>query len=238
MKYFVPCILLAALLVGGNLSAQNSKKQPAATETPKTVDPAVHYRKVFVQAVTFNDLSVATDAIYNLLSLGEAHAHYLDTLALIYFQRAAWPQVANVTTTILKKTPEAEGPLELRAVAFQTMGMAKESLEDYEKLYGITKNAYHLYEIAALQFAMRRFGECDQSLGRLMNDPSVKDKVIQLNTGKQAQEVPLLAACSNMIGVLLLEQGKKEEAKLAFEAALKQFPDFVLAKNNLEETKK
>lgn len=243
MKALFQFVLVLTLACTGTAFAQKGKKTepasaPATSQKPYQAQ-AKHYRDVYEQALRFGDMGIATQSVYDLMALDPEFGHYIDTLALLYFQRGAWAQTAAVADKILSTSPNAEGPLELRAVAYHTMGLLKESLTDYERLYGISKNTYHLYEIAALQYTLRRFGECDQTLGRLLNDPGLKDKEIQLSAGQQqTQTVPLVAACNNMVGVLLMEQGKKAEAKLAFQEALKMFPDFVLAKNNLTELSK
>lgn len=230
-------LLLVAVTLGFSQKGKKPADQPAATNSGKAAGPDLHkhYDKMFHQSLEFGDMAVATEAIYGLMSLHPDSTSLLDTLAALYFQRAAWPQVILVSTEILAKNPANQGALELRAVANQSMGRAKEALEDYEQLYGKTRNPYHLYEITALQFAMKRFGECEMSIQRLINDPDIKDKPIDITMQDgRSQEVPLLAAAYNLSGVMSLEQGKKDSAKTAFEAALKAYPEFVLAKNNLD----
>lgn len=243
MKYVsIPRILVVILLICsfGNAIAQKGKKGSDPTPTAETGKPSgssldKSYKAIYADAMKFGDYAVATNAVYGLLSLHPDSTSLLDTLAAIYFQRGAWPQVVLVTTDILGKNDANQGALELRAVANQSLGRAKESLDDYEKLYGQNSNPYHLYEIAALQFAMKRFGECEGSVQRLLADQTIKDKtiVISLQDGR-SQDVPLAAASMNLLGVMNLEQGKKENAKMAFESALKVFPEFILAKNNLD----
>ncbi|MFN8395451.1 MAG: hypothetical protein U0176_12475 [Bacteroidia bacterium] len=233
----ITLLLLVTATLGFSQKGKKPSEQPTASNSGKSecLDMHKHYDRMFHQSLEFGDMAVATEAIYGLLSLHPDSTALLDTLAALYFQRAAWPQVILVSTEILAKNPTNQGALELRAVANQSMGRAKEALEDYEQLYGKTRNPYHLYEITALQFAMKRFGECEASVQRLINDPEIKDKQIDITMQDgRAQEVPLLAAALNLSGVMSLEQGKKDSAKAAFEAALKAYPEFVLAKNNLD----
>jgi tetratricopeptide (TPR) repeat protein len=203
--------------------SQKGKEKGATTEPAKVTTEAAKpqsgaesiqtYRKIYDTALNYNDF----------------------TLAALYFQRGAWPQVVLLTTELLTGNPSNIGALELRAVANQSLGRAKESLEDYESLYKQNKNPYHLYEIASLQLAMKRFGECEQSVRQLLSDMSIKDKEIAITVQDgRSQQVPLAAAAMNMNGVLDLEQGKKDSAKGHFENAIKVFPEFLLAKNNLD----
>lgn len=244
MKLTAMYTCLIGLLLFGMAShgyaQKGKKKEPTDAPTVAPVkqsnaDGLRMYDAMFHNALRFGDIAVATNAVYGILSLKPDSTALMDTLAALYFQRAAWPQVVLVSTHILSMNPANEGALELRAIANQSLGRAKESLEDYEGLYRKTQNPYHLYEIATLQFAMKRFGECESSAQRLVTDQEVKEKTIgiTMQTG-EAQEVPLRAAALNLIGVINMEQGKKDTAKTAFEAALKVFPEFVLAKNNLD----
>lgn len=250
MRYFqsmkntviVLAIAFSALgSLGGDLHAQKTKAKPEPTPSPAAAPQfgTAHFKSVFDRAIRYNDLAVASEAVYQMLSISPANEIYLDTLAVLYFQRSAWPQTILVCNDILAKTPGKAGALELRAIAHQSVGMIKESLADFETLYPISKSPYHLYEVAAMQYTMRRFGECDVTLGKLLKDPDIKDKKIEINASQnERQSVPLAAACHNMAGVMLMEQGRKPDAAAAFKQALELYPDFVLAKNNLKEAEK
>ncbi len=236
--------MFLALLIAGMFTTASAQKgkggaAPAKTEdTPKQAggyDPIKSYQQIFHSALTYNDFAVATDAMYHLIALQPEQTALKDTLAALYFQRGAWPQVVIVTTEILDAHPDNQSALELRAVANQSIGRAKESLADYETMYKSSKNPYHMYEIAALQFTMKRFGECEISINQLLGDESIKEKTIAISVEDgRSQDVPLAAAAMNLHGVLELEQGKKESAKTNFQTALKIYPEFILAKNNMD----
>ncbi len=240
-------VLLASLALGflnSSVVAQKSKGKNTPVETTPAFEVAKSgtdagsfkiYHQIYESAILYNDFAVATDAMYHMIALEPNNAALKDTLAALYFQRGAWPQVVLVTSEVLAVNAENQGALELRAVANQSIGRAKESLEDYEGLYKRTKSPYHLYEIAALQFSMKRFGECELSIRQLLASEEIKDKtiVISVQDGR-SQDVPLPAAVMNLNGVLDLEQGKKATAKAFFENAIKIYPEFILAKNNLD----
>ncbi len=222
--------------------AQKSKKKGSAAapaKASKSFDRMQHYRQIYASAVKYNDFAVATQALYEMIAISPNSKGLKDTLSQVYFQRAAWPQVVLLTMEILEDDPNNDGALELQAIANQSLGRIKESLASYEKLYQSTQSPFHLYEIAALQYSMRRFGECEQSIKKLASDPATQDKkiTISMQTG-ESQEVPISAAVMNLQGVVDLDQGNKEDAKIAFESAIKLFPEFQLAKNNLAEVMK
>lgn len=243
-KLFATLLVVLALPLASPtaLFAQKTKGKAAieepVKETPKA-DPKAElmqrYQSIYQAALGYNDFAVATDAMYHMIALSPDKAELKDTLAALYFQRAAWPQVILITSEILEKNTQNQAALELRAVANQSFGRAKEALEDYEDLYKLTGNPYHLYEIAALQFTMKRYGECDMSVRTLLADPGIADKKIAIGSADgSSQDISMAAAVNNLHGVMDLEQGKKDSAKAYFETALKISPEFILAKNNLE----
>lgn len=237
-------ILFSLILVSLTFSVQaqknkNSKKEPVAKPASSDSDAQFQlYRSIYEQGLRYNDLNTSTQALHAMIALRPEEKTLLDSLAMVYFQRGAWSQCAIVSTDALKNEPNKPSMLELRAISYQSLGMPKESLADFETLYPLTQNPYHLYEIAGLQYSIRRYGECEASLIKLLGDESIKDKKLPLGTGKQRQDVPMIAACLNMRGVLDLEQGKKESALTYLEAAIKIMPDFALANNNLAAAKK
>jgi tetratricopeptide (TPR) repeat protein len=238
----VNLLVLCAIASTGQAFAQKGKSKTSEPQTvvaevaksDPTADAMQHYRQIYDAAIGYNDFAVATDAMYHMIALRPTDAALKDTLAGLYFQRGAWPQVVLVTTDILLANATNQAALELRAVANQSIGRAKEALADYEQLYKLAQNPYHLYEIAALQFSMKRLGECELTVRQLLADGSLKDKTIAITVQDgRSQEVPLHAAALNLNGVLDLEQGKKDSAKVHFENALKVYPDFILASDNL-----
>src|SRR5690606_37866784 len=94
----------------------------------------------------------------------------------------------------------------------------------------------HLYQVAVLQFQIQRYGECQASIQRLVNDPRAEQEKVLININQNTrQEVPLKAAALNVLGVMHLDQNDKEKAKQAFSQSLQVYPDFLLPKGNLEQ---
>ena len=197
-----------------------------------------HYKKVFQQSLAYNDLSVATEAVHGILASDPEATNWLDTLATLYFQRGAFPQCLLTSNDILKDNPENTNALEMRAISKENLGLLKEALADYEVLYGKTKNIYHLYQISTIQFGLRRFGECEQTVNAMLADERGKEETILITIDRGQQRVPFYAACHNLLGVLQLDMGKKDVAKKHFETALQIYPEFALAKANMEAMNK
>jgi tetratricopeptide (TPR) repeat protein len=118
-------------------------------------------------------------------------------------------------------------------------GDTKASLDWYEKLCPLAPEPYNYYQLATRQFLLERIGECKTSLAKVVAD-SVKarqEKVALEITAGNSENVPVLAAAYNMLGALAFRDKKTAEAKRFYELAVKEFPDFVIARQNLEGLK-
>lgn len=248
-------IFLSLLCIGVFMSSQafaqkkkKGKEEPPTYQTTEKVEEPQasatdteydRQKGIFKSALAYSDLDVATYALYNMLALKPEGKEYRDTLAFVYFQRGAYPQALLLGREILEANDQNNEMLELVAISEQSLGLVKESLASYEKLFARSNNVYHLYEIAALQYGLKRFGECEQTLNRVLGDEKAGEVTVSLNIDQQQrQEVPIAAAAYNMMGVMYTEMGKKNEALEAYKKAIGVSPDFVLAQKNIEVLEK
>ncbi len=196
-----------------------------------------HKKEVYRQAMQNGDYEVATQAIYDILATQPSEDEWRDSLALLYAQQKAYPQALKISEQQIAKNPTDTLMLKVQALSYKSMGNPKKSLEAYEKLYPLTQNVYHLYEIATIQYSMTRLQECLVTAKSLHAHEGLGEARINLNFNQQNQVVPLKAAVYNIQGVVAKDLDKQAEAKAFFEQALKVAPDFALAKGNLEEMK-
>jgi tetratricopeptide (TPR) repeat protein len=190
--------------------------------------------KVYAMALKYYDLPVATTALYNAMALKPDRKDLRDSLALIYFEGERYGQAYTLGEEILKENPKRNDILEMVAVSKQSLGLVKEALADYETLYAADKQLFYLYQMATLQYQLKRFGECVASLDQIVgNDASAKQSVNIRNGNNTSQSVPMKAAALNVKGIVALELNQEANARGFFKQALDIFPDFVLAKNNL-----
>lgn len=232
--------LFIALCCIGSFVFGQAKKPVTAITQPAVLerDTVPMEVKMYKNAMLFGDYEVARNAVFALLTQFPNRIDYLDTLARIYFSTGAYSQALLASKIYLERDPQSVQMMELSAICEGAINNNKESLDMYEKLYAKTKSIYHAYQIAVLQYSLKRFGECETTVATVINDPQASKEKININIDQQkSQEVPLIAAAFNLRGVLLKELSKPDLAKQDFEAALKLAPDFALAKNNLEAMK-
>lgn len=230
-------ILSLVLAVSGFLFAQKKTTPSTSSCNDLPKDKLFeHYHAVYNQAVKYNDLVVAREAIFNMLILKPERTGLKDTLTYIYYNSNNYVQVILTGKEILESAPDKAEIIELVAVSQQNLGLLKEALESFEKLFSISKDTYHQYNIASLQYMLKRYGECSESLNAILGSADTSG-VVTISDGKSdSQQVPIKAAAFNMRGVIALEINQPDVAKQNFEKALQLFPEFVLAKNNLEKT--
>lgn len=232
MKYLSSVLLL--LISFGLLPAQKTKTQE--TSPVVTTDPARIHKDVYHRALATGDINTAVTAVQYIVASGPECRNWRDTLAILFFQRGSYESAVLQTRELLAENPQSQAMLEISAVSKQSLGLAKEALDDYEKLYGLSKSWYHLYEIGSLQLALKRHGECGLTAQRIAESPEAAELEIAIRIQQGEQSVPLNAAAWNMLGVVMTETGKMEEAKAFYKKALEIKSDFALAKFNLEET--
>ena len=190
--------------------------------------------KVYSMALKYYDLPTATTALYNAMVLKPERKDLRDSLALIYFAGERYGQAYTLGEEILKENPKRNDMLEMVAVSKQSLGLIKEAEADYETLYAADKQLFYLYQMATLQYQLKRFGECVASLDQIVsNDASAKQNVNIRNSNNTSQSVPMKAAALNVKGIVALELNQEANARKFFGDALQIFPDFALAKGNL-----
>lgn len=190
--------------------------------------------RVYKGALKNYDLQAATIALYNMVALKPERTDLNDSLALLYFAGERYAQAYLIGEEIVKKDPNRKDMLELVAVSKQNLGLIKEALADYEKLYAIEKSLYYLYQQATLQYQLKRFGECVASLDRIISDPQSAQQKVNILVQGGSQDVPMKAAALNVKGICAMEMNQEEAAKDNFTKALEVSPEFVLAKGNLD----
>ena len=226
-------VLVFSIIVSGAFAQKSQKKSESDGEVKSSIVSS-ELQAVYDLAVELGDYDVAKATLIEIIANNPEKKNYLDSLARIYYAMGAYPQALVVAEKYMKTEAATEDMLEIKAASQRSMNMLKESLLSYETLYSKSKNLYHAYQVAVLQYNLKRLGECIGTIGAIEKDPGAAEAQITINYGQgQGQQVPMLAALENLKGVINLDLNQKEQAKVNFEAALKLYPEFELAKNNL-----
>lgn len=230
--------LIALLILAG--IQMNHLTQAQEQDSISFIDIDVQKNMAIYQLATqFNDPAVARMALYNVLFFSNNQSAVLDSLALMYYNLNQMPSVALVTTENLKINPDNQVALELGAIALNQLGAKDRSLENYEKLFLKNNDSRTLYQVAYMQYEMKRFTESSTSLEILLKRTDIDElKMTFSKLDKTQQEVSMRAAAFNLKGLLAQENGEIQKAKEQFLEALKLAPGFEVAQANLSKAGK
>ncbi len=239
-RSFIIPIIGAIILFAFNANAQKKGKEmdPAAVKPTSVAAPKPSNElevKIYETALKYGDIEVARNAIYALLVKHPDSLSYLDTLARLYFSNGNYVQCALTSKDYLTRDSANLFVREMLAISLSSLNKNKESLEQYEILYANTHSVFHAYQIAILQYVLKRFGECETTCAIILSDPKAGEQKVSISADeKNNQQVPIKAAAYNIRGVMYKELNRPDDAINSFREAVKIFPDFALAKANIE----
>ena len=166
--------------------------------------------------------------------LNDPENHILqDSLALMYVRTGNTTACVNWCDECLKTRPTSVYLLNLSATMLESNGRHKDALGRYERLYSQTNSHFYRYKVSTLQFLLGRHGECLANIEAMLQDESVAREIVQVNWQDSGSEVPMRAALLNLRGNLELALNQSGKARKSFRQALKEAPDFQLARNNI-----
>lgn len=221
MKKF---IIIALLFIGvGEAYAQEQR------------DITQHYSQIYQRGLRYNDINVAKNALYNLVSLYPNNDSLLYSLSVIYFQSNQYASAALTSRDVLSLNPNHIGAMEISAISFENIGAQEKAIEAYEDLYLETDEYQALYKMAFLQYEAGKLEQALTNADILLNRKESADLTVTFTgADNQPKEYPIKAAIFNLKGLIAKAQDKTEEAKQFFNQALEIAPEFTMAKENLE----
>jgi len=190
--------------------------------------------RVYKNALKYYDIQAATVALYNMIALKPERTDLNDSLTYLYFAGERYGQSYILGEEILKANPNRLDVLQVVAVSKQNLGLVKEALADFERLYAAQKDLFYLYQMATLQYQLKRYGECVASLDMIIADPKSSEEKVSISIQNGSQDVPMRAAALNVKGICAMELNQPEAAKDNFSKAIEAFPQFALARSNIE----
>lgn len=223
---------LAVLLLLGSFSlpVQGQNKEIQNTQLYKL------YQMKYIFARKYNDDVVAKDAMFSMIAMDPSDDSLKLQLSYYYFESGQFASSLFSSGDILGRNPENLDALRINAMSYERMGVKDKAIESYESLYLKTSDIAVLYQVAVLQFDLKRFTECITNLDIIIKDPQAGALKLKFaKSDSEQQDIPMNAAAYNVKGMVYKQQGNIEEAKKNFQKALEIQPDFALVLQNLEE---
>jgi len=225
MKIIILSISLLVLFTG--LGQKKSK-----TPVDNTKSAVSQYEDMYKTALRLQDGSTAIVAAFNIIAIQGAESVYKDSLAYLYFSSNNALSCHLLCKELLIAKPANQDFLEMNAVCLKSLGRIKESIEAYEALFALSNKRMHAYELATLQFSLKRSSEAFLTAqNALLNTESTEDKVY-FEFNDSMQYVPIDGAFYNLLGLISYDMKSEENALSFFKKALEVFPEFYLAEQN------
>lgn len=190
------------------------------------------YEALYKQAKKSDDAVTAIVALNGLVAEGQSL--YSDTLAALYLNANMPQQCLNVVKPLLAEK-ETKKRLELAAFANKGIGDAIVAIDYFQKRIGLGVKKEHLYELAYLQFRLKRQAELEQTLTIFASQPAdTLNTEVYLDAGELSQIVPVDVGMQHLTALLYVDRKQNEEAIAIYAALVEKYPNFKLAQQNLK----
>jgi tetratricopeptide (TPR) repeat protein len=233
MKHSALLLLFCATLF---IACDKSPSAGTTVVTGKGGDDTELYRRLFDRSMTMKDYPTAIVAAQMILLTDSTLTAYQDSLPELYAASNNAEACAMVIDDVLKRHPDEERFLQVKAVVLQEQRDVYGMYDIYNKLYKSTGKLTYQYQIATIQFSTGELDKAMKTLDMLIDKGQhSKDSLDIFINEQQKQKVPILAAVLNFKGYIFAQKRDMLNARNHFEAALKDFPDFVMAQRNLQQ---
>lgn len=190
------------------------------------------YKKLFDKSMNSKDFPTAIVAAQLILIDDSTEVLYADTLPELYAATNNIYACNDAAANALKRNPKSERYLLIKALCAEQLGNMEEQMSIYNQLYAINKKPEYLYRITAAHFGSANFQAVENNLKELDEmAKNSKDSIDFMISESEKQKVPLKAALLNMRAIMAAQKDRDmQSAKKYFEAAIREFPDFIVAK--------
>ncbi len=225
--------IILILIAAFNLNAQVKK-----TASVIAAAPSLHLQ-VYRNSLSAGDLATAITSLNYLVASEMKTGKYQDSLAMLYFASGNLQQANYWSNKVLSTQLNNLVMLDIKASALKQINQPLQAIETYEKMLSIDNSPATCFNLTELQYNVKRLYECVASTQLAEKMQISKDLGFSYKINeKETAQTPLIAAFYNYRGLALYDLGEKKASKIAFLAALKVDPNFILAKVNLEQLEK
>lgn len=189
------------------------------------------YEKMLSRSYQIKDYHTAITAIQLLLVQDSTQKQYLDSLPELYAAVRNMDAAEFYTDLALKDKPTNEKLMQLKALCLENKGDFQGTLDIMNKLYASTQKITYLYQLTAFQLESGDFENAKKGIIQLEEKMvDSKDSVDFMLSATEKQKVPVKAAVYHMKAYTVAQNRDLMGAKGYWEKALKEFPQFVAAR--------
>jgi len=191
---------------------------------------------IYNMAMSFNDISMAKSALYNLIAENPGNVSLYDSLAMLYFEYNQTVSAALVAQQAVRLNPDNSFATEIAAASLEKIGAKDKALNYYEKLYLNNNDMNILYKMSFIQMELKRFAEAGTSADIIIGDPASGEiSIIFPTTDNTGQEISLTVAAHRIKAMIEEAKGNTETAKIKYLEVLEMKPGFQVVQQQLKE---
>lgn len=195
-----------------------------------------HYFNTYEQALKYKDIELAINSLNNVIAEMPANQAlvFKDTLSMLYFNKKEYLSSLLLAQEVYKAIPSNTNTLARMGDCYQAGGNYKNAAEVFEIVAPALNSPFYYYQLGVCQYSLKKPTECLASADKALSDTSSNHiPVIFVLSNGSEQQVPVSAAALNMKAVVMMSNKNFTQAKQLLENALKIFPDFQGAKQNV-----
>ncbi|MBK8413699.1 MAG: hypothetical protein IPL22_03690 [Bacteroidetes bacterium] len=115
---------------------------------------------------------MAKNALFEVIAMQPQVTTHYDSLANIYFRMGAYEQAILAAD----KAPQRDVLKEIQAYSYRNLGDVKTALPLFESLFTASGSPEHGYQLATLQYSLKRLGECAITASKVSVHPDSKKR--------------------------------------------------------------
>jgi len=234
-------VSIVLLIFSLTVEAFGQKKKKEVLKSPAVLNIDSVAQQLAINAGDYNQ---AITFGYRLLAQEPENLTRVFQLAQLYYAAQNYEMSLRFSTIVANKDSlKKQRAMELPALNLIGLKATDKAVELYKVMSKEFINPSYLYEASVLEYQTKKFDDCIATLNTILKDTTAQKQTIVMSrenaVGKVIQEdINLIAAALNILGVVGLEKENYPEAKKYFSNALAIQPNFILAENNLKEVVK
>ncbi|MBW7845231.1 MAG: tetratricopeptide repeat protein [Bacteroidia bacterium] len=193
------------------------------------------WEALYHKSYQLKDIPTAITAVQILLQQDSTNA-LRDSLPSMYFAVQNIDACLTVTDECLIRNPDSEDLNNIKLLCLEQKGEGEKALALAENLYNKTGKLEYVYKKASMELMTNQLDIAAKTINAMMEKYKTnKDSVDIFLDQSQSQPVPIIAACWNMRGYIHIQKQQYQQAAEAYQKAIQIYPDFVMARRNLQQ---
>ena len=210
--------------------------QTSFSQSPVSDSLKRHYLNTYEQALRLNDIELVINSLNNALIEMKAPQSmlYKDTLSMFYFSNKSYFPSYYLAQEVYNGDSSNYKALARIGECLQAGADYKKAADAFEKAAPALRSSYYFYQLAVCNYSLKNTSATQVNADRALADTNSNHiPVIFTMPNGNEQQVPVSSAALNLKGVVMMDEKNYNKAKEYLQAALKIYPNFQGAQQNV-----